>query len=226
VSANGDFCCTAVEVRSWPIPEMTAGGRGVRLLGCTCRGDPEAIKQAKADAIKAGYSNEAVGHIGRTPSDVYLFSRLPDADQLAILRQANDTEFARYVGHAHTKLRVPMRQERKGNAAVEKPAAPVATAPPPMPAVPAPAPASPPRSASPPPPPRGSSRADQLLQTSPLSARWWRRSAAITVTPIDSTGCPVDRRSARSGDHVQHLDQGPWVKADGIVGSFATPHKD
>jgi hypothetical protein len=49
-----------------PIPEMTADGRGVRLLGCTCRGDPEAIKQAKADAIKAGYSNAAVGAISGT----------------------------------------------------------------------------------------------------------------------------------------------------------------
>jgi hypothetical protein len=102
------------------IPEMTAGGRGVRLLGCTCRGDPEAIKQAKADAIKAGYSNAAVGAIGRTPSDVFLFSKLPEADQHAILRQANKKEFERYVGHAHTKLRVPMRQERGGRA---KPAA-------------------------------------------------------------------------------------------------------
>src|SRR6267378_691283 len=93
---------------------MTAGGRGVRLLGCTCRGDLEAIKQAKADAIKAGYSAEAVGHIGRTPSDVFLFSKLPEADQQAILRQANKEEFERYIGHAHMKLRVPMRQERAG----------------------------------------------------------------------------------------------------------------
>src|SRR5258705_7114568 len=97
-----------------PIPEMTAGGRGVRLLGCTCRGDPEAIKQAKADAIKAGYSNAAVGAIGRTPSDVFLFSKLPEADQQAILRQANKAEFERYIGHAHMKLRGPMREERAG----------------------------------------------------------------------------------------------------------------
>jgi hypothetical protein len=55
------FRSTGVQVRTWPIPEMTAGGRGVRLLGCTCRGDPEAIKQAKADAFKAGYSNMALG---------------------------------------------------------------------------------------------------------------------------------------------------------------------
>jgi hypothetical protein len=111
--------------------------------------DPEAIKQAKADAIKAGYSAEAVGKIGTVPSDVLLFSKLPEADQQAILRQANKEEFERYIGHAHMKLRGPMRDERRGNAAVEKPAAPAATAPAPIPAVPAPA--SPPRSAPPPP---------------------------------------------------------------------------
>jgi hypothetical protein len=156
----------ALDVGLWPIPEMTAGGRGVRLLGCTCRGDPEAIKQAKADAIKAGYSTAAVGAIGRTPSDVFLFSKLPEADQQAILRQANKEEFERYIGHAHMNLRKPMREERRGNAAVEKPAAPVATAPAPTSAVQAPAPAPNPRSAPPPPPRRRSP-----VRASPLSAR-------------------------------------------------------
>src|SRR5258708_17962988 len=80
---------------------MKAGGRGVGLLGCPCRGDPEASKQAKADAIKAGYSNAAVGAIGRTPSDVFLFSKLPEADQQAILRQANKEEFERYIGDSY-----------------------------------------------------------------------------------------------------------------------------
>ena len=142
-----------LDVWCWPIPEMTAGGQGVRLLRCTCRGDPEAIKQAKADAIKAGYSAEAVGHIGRTPSGVFLFSKLPEADQQAILRQANKDEFERYIGHAHMKLRKPMRDERAG-AAAEKPDAPTpgpVSAPTPRPTTPAPStppprtPASPPR---------------------------------------------------------------------------------
>ena len=112
-----------LDVWCWPIPEMTAGGRGVRLLRCTRRGDPEAIKQAKADAIMAGYSAEAVGHIGRTPSDVFLFSKLPEADQQAILRQANGQEFEPYIAHAHMKLRGPMRQERAGKQ-TEAPAPP------------------------------------------------------------------------------------------------------
>jgi hypothetical protein len=43
-----------------------------------------------------------------TPSDVSMFSRLPEADQRAILRQANKEEFERYIGHALTKLRAAM----------------------------------------------------------------------------------------------------------------------
>src|SRR5258708_35013901 len=124
---------------------MKAGGRGVGLLGCPCRGDPEASKQAKADAIKAGYSNAAVGAIGRTPSDVFLFSKLPEADQQAILRQANKEEFERYIGHAHMKLRGPMRDERGGKR-VEAPAPGPSSTPTPRPAAPAPQSVAPPPS--------------------------------------------------------------------------------
>jgi hypothetical protein len=38
-----------------------------------------------------------------------------EADQQAILRQANKAEFERYIGHAHMKLRGSMRQERASN---------------------------------------------------------------------------------------------------------------
>jgi len=58
-----------------------------------------------------------MGAIGRTPSDVFLFSKLPEADQQAILRQATPQEFDRYIGHAHQKLRRPMRDERAGREA-------------------------------------------------------------------------------------------------------------
>jgi hypothetical protein len=113
---------------------------------------PEAIKQAKADAIKAGYSNAAVGAIGRTPSDAFLFSKLPEADQQAILRQANAQEFERYIGHAHMKLRVPMRQERGGKQA-EAPAPASVPSSTPATVAPAPRPATPPPSRPAPPPP-------------------------------------------------------------------------
>jgi len=121
-----------------------------RLLMALQSKDPEQIKQAKADALKAGYSNNAVGAIGRIPSDVFLFSKLPPADQEAILRQASPKEFDRYIGHAQQKLRKPMRDERAGKEA-EAPAARPAPA---APATPAP------------PPPR--TRSDDILSRSPL----------------------------------------------------------
>jgi hypothetical protein len=102
-----------------------------------------------------------VGAIGRTPSDVFLFSKLPEADQQAILRQTNKAEFERYIGHAHMKLRKPMREERAGKEA-EAPApgpssAPATVAPAPRPATPPPSPrptsSPPPAQAWPPVPP-------------------------------------------------------------------------
>jgi len=121
-----------------------------RLLQALHSKDPEAIKQAKAGAIKAGYSNAAVGAIGRTPSDVFLFSKLPEADQQAILRQANKDEFERYIGHAHMNLRKPMRDERVGNQAAGPAPAPSSA---PATVAPAPRPATPPPSSWPPVPP-------------------------------------------------------------------------
>jgi hypothetical protein len=91
-----------------------------------------------------------VGAIGRTPSDVFLFCKLPEADQQAILRQANKEEFERYIGHAHMKLRKPMRDELVGNQA-EGPAPAPSSAP--ATVALAPRPAAPPPSVRPTPPP-------------------------------------------------------------------------
>jgi hypothetical protein len=96
-----------------------------------------------------------VGAIGRTPSDVFLFSKLPEADQQAILRQANKEEFERYIGHAHMKLRGPMREERAGKQ-MEAPApssTPATVAPAPRAATPRPTSPPPPAQAWPPVPP-------------------------------------------------------------------------
>src|SRR5260370_170987 len=103
----------------------------------------DAVAEASRNARQAGYSNAAVGAIGRTPSDVFLFSKLPEADQQAILRQANKDEFERYIGHAHMKLRVPMREERAGKQ-VEGPAPAPSSAPTARPSAPAPQSAAPP----------------------------------------------------------------------------------
>jgi hypothetical protein len=98
-----------------------------------------------------------------------MFSRLPEADQRAILRQANDKEFERYVTHAHMKVRAPAREERKGDQVETTMPAKQFPKPSPAASTPAPAPAPPPRSAPPPPPQRGRSMADQLLGASPLA---------------------------------------------------------
>jgi hypothetical protein len=123
----------------------------------------------------------AVGAIGRTPSDAFVLSRLPEADQRAILRQADDKEFERYVTHAQMKIRAQAREERRGDPVdVTMPAksfpkpSPAASAPAPAPV---PGPASPP--SIPPPPPRGRSMADQLLQ----SAHWKDEGPARSAAP-------------------------------------------
>src|SRR5258708_21780569 len=81
-----------------------------RFLAALHGNDPAAIAQAREDAIKAGYSGKAISAIARIPSDVFLFSELPEADQQAIMRQANNEEIERHIGHAHTKIKVPMRE--------------------------------------------------------------------------------------------------------------------
>jgi hypothetical protein len=75
----------------------------------------DAVGEASRNARAAGYTPNAIARIISTPSDVSMFSRLPEADQRAILRQADDKEFERYVTHAHMKIRAPMREERRSN---------------------------------------------------------------------------------------------------------------
>jgi hypothetical protein len=79
-----------------------------------------------------------------------MFSRLPEADQQAILRQANKEEFERYIGHAHMKLRGPMREERAGKQREAPAPGPSST---PATVAPAPRAAAPPPSSRPPPSP-------------------------------------------------------------------------
>jgi hypothetical protein len=121
-----------------------------RLVAALQSKDQDAIRQAKADAIKAGYSSHAVGAIGTIPSDVYLFSKLKPPDQQAILRQATDDEFNRYINHAQQSLRTPMRDERKGAATSTPASAPPSAVSRPVAAPPSarPAPSAPPPSAS------------------------------------------------------------------------------
>ncbi len=56
----------------------------------------DAVGEASRNARAAGYTPSGIARIISTPSDVSMFSRLPEADQRAILRQASDQEFERY----------------------------------------------------------------------------------------------------------------------------------
>jgi hypothetical protein len=80
------------------------------------------VDAVSRNARQAGYTS-GIARIISTPSDVSMFSRLPEADQQAILRQANNEEFERYIGHAYMKLRGRMREERAGKR-TEAPAPP------------------------------------------------------------------------------------------------------
>jgi hypothetical protein len=55
-----------------------------------------AVDEASRNARQAGYTPAGIARIISTPSDVAMFSRLPEADQKAILHQASDAEFERY----------------------------------------------------------------------------------------------------------------------------------
>jgi hypothetical protein len=135
----------------------------------------DAVAEASKNARAAGYTPAGITKIISTPSDISMFSRLPEADQRAILRQADDKEFERYITHAHMKIRAPMREERRGNHVEVTMPARAFPKPSPAGSAPAPAPAPPlvpPSRSAPPPPQRGRTRgADNLLRESPLSAR-------------------------------------------------------
>ena len=57
----------------------------------------DAVTEAGRNARAAGYAPSVIARIISTPSDMSMFSRLPEADQRAILRQASDAEFESYI---------------------------------------------------------------------------------------------------------------------------------
>ncbi len=102
----------------------------------------DAVVEASQNAQAAGYTPNAIQRIISTPSDVSMFSRLPEADQKAVLRQADDKEFERYVTHAKMKIRAQAREERRGDQVdVNMPATRQFPKPSPAASAPAPAPA-------------------------------------------------------------------------------------
>jgi len=57
-------------------------------------------------------SGKAMADIGKTPTDVYLFGRLPPDDQRSPLRNATPEEQARYLPKAHLLVRQEINRAR------------------------------------------------------------------------------------------------------------------
>jgi hypothetical protein len=62
--------------------------------------DPQALNAARAAALKAGMKPKSIAAIGKEAGDQYMFQRLPQQHQIAILNQAAPDEIPRYLPHA------------------------------------------------------------------------------------------------------------------------------
>jgi hypothetical protein len=69
--------------------------------------DSEALRKAYDRGKAIGLSPKYMGKIGTSPTDVYLFSSLPKADQAALLRQATPEERKTYCRRLTTNFSVP-----------------------------------------------------------------------------------------------------------------------
>jgi hypothetical protein len=106
-------------LRPYEDPEVTAENRAARdrLFMAKQRGDPAEIRAATAEATKAGLSATYIANLGKTGFDQYMFKKLPEIDQMAILRQATPAEQQRYMPFASVKTRIQWRKETAGRAA-------------------------------------------------------------------------------------------------------------
>ena len=74
--------------------------------------DSDMLALARERGRAIGLSPKYMADLGKTPTDVYLFSRLPNEDQVSILHQASPEERSRYMPHAHQKVRIEINRER------------------------------------------------------------------------------------------------------------------
>jgi hypothetical protein len=73
--------------------------------------DSAGLQAAYAKGKALGMTPKYMQGVGVTPTDVYLFSRLPNEDQKAILRQASPDERNRYWPKAHAAVKAEMSQQ-------------------------------------------------------------------------------------------------------------------
>jgi N12 class adenine-specific DNA methylase len=74
--------------------------------------DWDMLNLARERGKAIGLSPKAMADVGKTPTDVYLFGRLPPDDQRAILRNATPEEQDRYLRHAHLLVRQEINRAR------------------------------------------------------------------------------------------------------------------
>jgi hypothetical protein len=74
--------------------------------------DSKALNEAFKKGKELQMSQDAMNKVGRDPSDLYLFSRLPNADQKAILRAASPDEYKRYFPRAHQVVKTEINRQK------------------------------------------------------------------------------------------------------------------
>ncbi len=79
--------------------------------------DSSLMAEARERGRALGLSPHYMASIGRTPTDVYLFSRLPIDDQRSLLRDASPEDRSRYLPHANRQLKQEINRARYAPAA-------------------------------------------------------------------------------------------------------------
>jgi hypothetical protein len=87
--------------------EDTEAKMGVRskILLARQNKDQSLMQEAFKEGRALGMTQTSLNNTGRTPSDIYLFGRLPPSDQRSILNQASPEEMQRYFPKAHIDIK-------------------------------------------------------------------------------------------------------------------------
>lgn len=99
--------------KAYEDPEVTHDKQVARnkLLMAKQRGDPAEIRTATAEALKAGFKPPYLKTLGNVGSDQKMFQRLPQSDQVSLLRQANPEERTRYWKYTSKATKQQIQKE-------------------------------------------------------------------------------------------------------------------
>jgi hypothetical protein len=87
--------------------------RGLRtaILDARANGDQDKLQEYYKRGRELGLSMSFMTNLGKIPTDVYLFSRLPDEQQISLIRQMTPGEKTRYWPSAHQKVKQLFNKE-------------------------------------------------------------------------------------------------------------------